>query len=335
MNFDSGSDDGTVEVFLATPTANPKSSETVSPDAPGKGRNLVRFFERVVAGGFDIAVTLDADVRSMEPGWVAAFAGPIARGEASYVTPAYRRHRFDGTTTNLFAFPFTYAWTGKAIRQPIGGDFGLSLPLVRHVLSRARTAPVGGYGIDIFMTLCAAAFDGRVVEAALDEKLHKPSFPHFQAIAREVIAGAAAAVGRQTHPAPTAEPLAETGSIRPGGAYRARDAAHDIFRHTRQHLLARRADLDRWLPRSSAAIYSAVESDRPAVRAAPWVAAVAEAFTGRARQELDPESLGDLLSPVLVARTVSFWDEVEHLDPPAVERAVLVGARELREAMVG
>ena len=50
-------------------------------------------------------------------------------------------------------YPLTRALYGQRIRQPIGGDFGMSRPLVRHYLAQpVWDTDVARFGIDIWMT---------------------------------------------------------------------------------------------------------------------------------------------------------------------------------------
>ena len=52
----------------------------------------------------------------------------------------------------------TRALYGLRIRQPIGGDFGVSGDLVRHYLAQDDWTPdISRFGIDIWMTTTAAA----------------------------------------------------------------------------------------------------------------------------------------------------------------------------------
>ena len=77
--------------------------------------------------GARACAVVDADLRSITPG-----VDPPARSRRSssrafdYVAPYYLRHKFDGTITNNVVYPLTRALYGKRIRQPIGGDFGMS-----------------------------------------------------------------------------------------------------------------------------------------------------------------------------------------------------------------
>ena len=72
------------------------------------------------------------------------------------MAPYYHRHKFDGTITNNVVYPLTRALYGQQIRQPIGGDFGMSRALFRHFLSLpVWDTDVARYGIDIWMTTTA------------------------------------------------------------------------------------------------------------------------------------------------------------------------------------
>jgi hypothetical protein len=64
------------------------------------------------------------------------------------------------------------------IRQPIGGDFGVSGDLVRHYLqSDGWTPEVSKFGIDIWMTTLALSGGFAVCQARLGAKVHDPKDP--------------------------------------------------------------------------------------------------------------------------------------------------------------
>jgi hypothetical protein len=72
----------------------------------------------------------------------------------------------------------TRALYGQQIRQPIGGDFGMSRALVRHYLSLpVWDTDVARYGIDIWMTTTAICGGFKVCQAFLGAKLHDPKDP--------------------------------------------------------------------------------------------------------------------------------------------------------------
>ena len=70
------------------------------------------------------------------PEWIELLAGPILKGGFDFVAPLYARYKYDGTITNTVTYPLTRALYGLRIRQPIGGDFGVSGDLVRHYLEQ-------------------------------------------------------------------------------------------------------------------------------------------------------------------------------------------------------
>ena len=79
--------------------------------------------------------------------------GPILKGGYDFVAPLYARYKYDGTITNTVTYPLTRALYGHRIRQPIGGDFGVSGDLVRHYLELDDwTEDISKFGIDIWMT---------------------------------------------------------------------------------------------------------------------------------------------------------------------------------------
>ena len=121
---------------------------------------------------------MDSDLRSILPEWIELLAGPILKGGYDYVAPLYSRHKHDGTITNTVTYPLTRALYGLRIRQPIGGDFGVSGDLVRHYLeSPGWTPDVSKFGIDVWMTTTALTGGFAVCQARLGAKVHDPKDP--------------------------------------------------------------------------------------------------------------------------------------------------------------
>ena len=87
-------------------------------------------------------------------------------------------YKFDGTITNTVTYPLTRALYGLRIRQPIGGDFGVSGDLIDHYLAQDDWTPdVSKFGIDIWMTTTAVAGGFAVCQARLGAKIHDPKDP--------------------------------------------------------------------------------------------------------------------------------------------------------------
>jgi hypothetical protein len=67
---------------------------------------------------------------------------------------------------------------GNRIRQPIGGDFGVSGDLVKHYLALDDwTDDISKFGIDIWMTTSALTGGFAVCQARLGAKVHDPKDP--------------------------------------------------------------------------------------------------------------------------------------------------------------
>jgi hypothetical protein len=95
-----------------------------------------------------------------------------------FVAPYYHRHKFDGTITNSIVHPLTRSLYGLRVRQPIGGDFGMSRPLFCRYLERPDwETDTARFGIDIWMTTLAVAEGFRVCQSFLGAKLHDAKDP--------------------------------------------------------------------------------------------------------------------------------------------------------------
>jgi hypothetical protein len=194
VNSDAGSPDGTQRVVVETeppdyverillvrPTNKLSRVSLTYPEIDGtggKGAALRTIFEIAAALEVQALVVVDSDLRSIGPEWIELLAGPILKGGYDYVAPLYARHKHDGTITNNVTYPLTRALYGMRIRQPIGGDFGVSGDLVRHYLSEGHWTPeVSRFGIDIWMTTLALCGGFAVCQARLGAKVHDPKDP--------------------------------------------------------------------------------------------------------------------------------------------------------------
>ena len=144
------------KILLVRPTNKLRASALTYPEIDGvggKGAALRTIFEIAAALDVQALVVVDSDLRSIVPEWIELLAGPILKGGYDFVTPLYARYKYDGTITNTVTYPLTRALYGHRIRQPIGGDFGVSGDLVRHYLAADDwTDDVSKFGIDIWMT---------------------------------------------------------------------------------------------------------------------------------------------------------------------------------------
>ena len=194
VNSDAGSPDGTGRVVVETeppdyverillvrPTNKLARVSLTYPEvhgSGGKGAALHTIFEIAAALEVQALVVVDSDLRSILPEWIELLAGPILKGGYDFVAPLYSRHKHDGTITNTVTYPLTRALYGLRIRQPIGGDFGVSGDLVRRYLEAPGWTPdVSKFGIDIWMTTTALAGGYAICQTRLGAKVHDPKDP--------------------------------------------------------------------------------------------------------------------------------------------------------------
>lgn len=177
VNVDNASTDGTREAFLSVETKSPKIYVSTPEGVRGKGNNVVNLLQKSCDLGATAIATVDADLRSIEPRWIQKLANPVLKG-FDLVTPIYLRHKYDGTITNNVAYPLVAAVFGHRLRQPIGGEFGLSSKLARQLLAHEIADPVRQFGIDIWLTTHACILDARICQAFMDApKIHNPKDP--------------------------------------------------------------------------------------------------------------------------------------------------------------
>ncbi len=194
INSDAGSPDGTQRVVIETeppdyverillvrPTNRLDRVTLTYPEIDGiggKGAALRTIFEIAAALEVQALVVVDSDLRSIVPEWIELLAGPILKGGYDFTAPLYARYKYDGTITNTVTYPLTRALYGHRIRQPIGGDFGVSGDLVRHYLELDDwTEDISKFGIDIWMTTSALTGGFAVCQTRLGAKVHDPKDP--------------------------------------------------------------------------------------------------------------------------------------------------------------
>ena len=190
VNSDGGSTDNTREAVLSAQIEDSRLMllSTPMPAAhrlslpyhgiPGKGSAFRLIFQLAERLGAKACAVVDSDLRSITPEWIDLLVSPLLSANHDLVTPYYYRHKYDGTITNSIVYPLTRALYGLRIRQPIGGEFGLSGRLVRRYLqSDEWETDVARYGIDIWMTTTAIAEGFQVAQSFLGAKLHDAKDP--------------------------------------------------------------------------------------------------------------------------------------------------------------
>ncbi|WP_456464561.1 glycosyltransferase [Persephonella sp.] len=176
---DGGSTDDTREIAQEIDISKYNIEKIVSiyRGIPGKGSALRAVFEAAEFLRAEAVATFDSDLKSITPEWVKNIIEPIYEGY-DYVCPYYKRYKFDGTITNTIAYNLTRALYGYRIRQPIGGDFGMSRKLIKDYLDKdVWETDVAKFGIDIWMTTTAIVDGYKICQARLGAKIHQEKDP--------------------------------------------------------------------------------------------------------------------------------------------------------------
>ncbi len=158
--------------------------------ASGKGTAVKAIFEAGKILYIKAGCMLDADLRSISPAWIELLIAPIILKNFGFVTPYYSRYKYDGTITNMIAFPLTWALYGRRVRQPIGGDFGFSLELVESLLTKnVWETDIARFGIDIWMTTVAICEKFKICQSFLGAKIHDIKDPgkHLSPMFKQVV----------------------------------------------------------------------------------------------------------------------------------------------------
>ncbi len=174
MISDGGSTDDSREVARRTEvnSFNIEKLVTIYRGLPGKGSGLRAVFEAAKFLKARAVAVFDSDLESINPAWIRNMLQPVFEGY-DFVAPHYRRFKLDGTITNTIAYNLTRALYGVKIRQPIGGDFGMSPALVGYYLDQdVWETDVAKFGIDIYMTTTAAVRGFKICQTRLGAKIH-------------------------------------------------------------------------------------------------------------------------------------------------------------------
>lgn len=164
--------------FIARPEFETKILATKYVGASGKGTAIKAILEAGRILNVKAGCMLDSDLRSISPEWIELLIAPVLVKGFGLVTPYYSRHKYDGTITNMIAYPLTWSIYGRRVRQPIGGDFGFSMELIESLLSKdVWNTDIARFGIDIWMTTVAICENMKICQSFLGAKIHDDKDP--------------------------------------------------------------------------------------------------------------------------------------------------------------
>jgi glycosyltransferase involved in cell wall biosynthesis len=176
---DGGSTDDTREAAESADTNGIEKIVAIYRGAAGKGTAFKQIFEAAALLNAKAIAIFESDLKSIAPEWTRNILDPVLSGGYDFVAPAYKRYKFDATITGTIAYNLTRAIYGANIRQPIGGDWGLSLPFAKVLLSQEGwEGDTAKYGVDIWITTRALVYNFKIAQARLGVKERRDKDPN-------------------------------------------------------------------------------------------------------------------------------------------------------------
>ncbi len=127
---------------------------------------------------------------TIEPDWIERLLRPVYQGTYDFVTPLYRRHKFDGLLIRNLVYPMTRAFYGKRVKEPYASEFAFSGQLGNHFLAQEIwTHEAGRAGTEISLTISAITGGYRLAQTFLGAK------PHLDARSADLVAAMRHTVG--------------------------------------------------------------------------------------------------------------------------------------------
>lgn len=339
VNVDSDSGDSTKKAFLQTKTTCLKKYLNGGKNPRGKGKNLIKLFQFCADLDAEFIATIDSDVKTVEPDWPFLLLDPLITNNFDYTVPIYSRNRFDGNVTNHFVYPLVYSIYGAELRQPIGGEFGLSRPLYKHLLKQPINEATLEYGIDIFMTCHAIGGGFSISEAFLGRKIHKPGFSglmyKFFQIARSAIE--VTRLRRQT--TITTKPIkkhTKTNGIDEVKSRPDKEKAYIQLKQFGKEFKKNQTLYYDYLGELTNEIGSIMENGKPTLSADLWTSALSRFLTICYKKDFDINlipKITELIGPIFFWRAISFWEEAEPMETKEVESSIREQAKLLKKKL--
>ncbi len=186
VNADGGSKDGTSDLVRAASINDARnsfafhtlrtlhciSSQYGVVPSPGQAMHIVVAAADLLRARACAVIAPESS--EITPEWIDRLLRPIYGEHADYVTPVYRRHRFEGMLVTNLMYPMTRAVYGKSIREPRPGEFAFSDLLASQLVGNELwTVDAGRLGPEVCFTATALAQGLPIFQTFLGPKGHQ------------------------------------------------------------------------------------------------------------------------------------------------------------------
>jgi hypothetical protein len=202
INVDGGSRDGTPDLITGASISDVRhianihalrTLHSISTEYASSPDNALAL--RTILAAADLlrakaCAVLSPEATSAQPDWMEKLLRPIYTDKADFVTPIYRRHKFEGLLLRNLLYPMTRAIYGKPVREPYASEFGFSGNMAGQFLRQeVWTQEVGITGAEMILTLSAIAGGCRLHQTFLGAK------PQVEQSARDLVPAMRQTVG--------------------------------------------------------------------------------------------------------------------------------------------
>jgi len=185
INADGGSRDGTPELVTGASiddlrrASNLPALRTLHSISTQYARSpAARTALRTILAAGDLlrakaCAVISPESTNIEPEWIQRLLRPIFLENFDFVTPVYRRHKFEGLLVRNLIYPMTRALYGWRIREPYASEFAFSGRLGGQFLAQdVWRDEVGRTGPEIYLSITAMAGAYRLYQSFLGTRAH-------------------------------------------------------------------------------------------------------------------------------------------------------------------
>jgi len=153
---DDGGAEAGREPFFSEPMDVPGIWLATPPGVTGRGHMILNLLDRARELGAASVALIGREAPDTVGIRVQRLLEPTLE-TFSLVAPVYARSAGDASLTCNVAYPLLRSLFGKRVREPLGGDYGLSRALVDRLLSDVPGGAARGFGIDAWISTTAMA----------------------------------------------------------------------------------------------------------------------------------------------------------------------------------
>jgi hypothetical protein len=341
---DLGSQGQTVKRFFAA-TAGPAKIAAIAPPEAGDTQALLNLL--IIASRLKpkIVVVLNADNLTVKRTWLKRLAEPLLQGQADFANPIFARNAIDAPVTNLMVYPMFRALFGRRVRQPILTDWAFTAEVLQTLLAFQDWPNFPGFmAAELTVKALAVSKGFRICQSIMTEGRYGHSnkrmdTPHIISIFKELARGVFETMGRFKdfwRSVSRSRPTSVVGTdLKPGlfpPRYQVR--LEELYAEIRPLVQATEPDWRELLPAAPGDPRKLLDVSLAQlnVDAQKWGQLLF--YSGGLYEkfdESDRERLLSAITPIFLARFLSFQKQTIGLNPTQVEAQVEAGAESVEK----